>query len=361
MNDRPYIWMAIGTAVSAIALYLAFRNVPLLALGHFMADIKPSFVLWALLFWGISWLFRVIRWQFILRSRQTIGFWNAYHPLTIGFMANCILPGRIGEIIRPAIHKSRDDIFFTSGLAFLAAERLLDLIVLLALLGYTLSVVEIDPSLAVEFKDFKLSQSMLHQIAWGTGKLSILILIILGLFSFDNFRDMLKRIVLKAPPFIFFLNSRGQKFLQDRICRPIAAMIDHFAAGLTLFKNPLRAFFSVALSFIVWIVLALSYYFMALGSPGIELTFTQCTAMMVIICFFVALPSVPGYWGLWEAGGVFALTVFGITSSQAAGYTLVSHALQIFPVIIAGLISCWVTGVRIPRFYSFTKKEPSTL
>ena len=28
---------------------------------------------------------------------------------------------------------------------------------------------------------------------------------------------------------------------------------------------------------------------------------------MIIICFFIALPSVPGYWGIWEAGGVFAL------------------------------------------------------
>ena len=68
--------------------------------------------------------------------------------------------------------------------------------------------------------------------------------------------------------------------------------------------------------------------------------------MMVIICFFIALPSVPGYWGLWEAAGVFALTYLGIAHEPAAGYTLFSHALQILPVIAAGWISCLLLGFR---------------
>ena len=65
-----------------------------------------------------------------------------------------------------------------------------------------------------------------------------------------------------------------------------------------------------------------------------------------MICFFISLPFVSGFWGLWEAGGVFALTIFGIDTNDAAGYTLVNHAVQIFPVIIAGLISAVLTGIR---------------
>ena len=70
---------------------------------------------------------------------------------------------------------------------------------------------------------------------------------------------------------------------------------------------------------------------------------------MVIICFFISLPSVPGYWGLWEAGGVFALSLFGISANRAAGYALVNHAVQIFPVIIAGFVSAIITGVNIRK------------
>jgi uncharacterized membrane protein YbhN (UPF0104 family) len=71
------------------------------------------------------------------------------------------------------------------------------------------------------------------------------------------------------------------------------------------------------------------------------------TTTMVIICFFIALPSVPGYWGVWEAGGVFALALFGVNQRDAAGFTLVNHAVQLFPVILIGLISALVTSVNI--------------
>ena len=70
-------------------------------------------------------------------------------------------------------------------------------------------------------------------------------------------------------------------------------------------------------------------------------------AVMVLICFFIALPSVPGFWGLWEAGGVFALLLFGISTKEAAGFALASHTLQLFPVILIGLISAWISGVNI--------------
>jgi hypothetical protein len=86
---------------------------------------------------------------------------------------------------------------------------------------------------------------------------------------------------------------------------------------------------------------------MALGCPGIGLSFIELSAVMVIVCFFIALPSVPGFWGVWEAGGVFALALFGVSSRDAAGFTLANHAIQVFPVIFIGLISAVVTGINI--------------
>ena len=68
---------------------------------------------------------------------------------------------------------------------------------------------------------------------------------------------------------------------------------------------------------------------------------------MGIICFFISLPSVPGFWGLFEAGGVFGMMIFGIASKQAAGFTLVIHFFQIIPVIIIGLVSAVMTGVSL--------------
>jgi hypothetical protein len=87
----------------------------------------------------------------------------------------------------------------------------------------------------------------------------------------------------------------------------------------------------------------------ALGCPGFKLSVIEVTAVMVIVCFFIALPSVPGFWGLWEAGGVFALTLFGVSIKDAAGYTLANHAVQMFPVILMGFVSAIISGVNVWR------------
>ncbi len=103
----------------------------------------------------------------------------------------------------------------------------------------------------------------------------------------------------------------------------------------------------VAYTLLIWGVQVVSYYLVSLGCPGIGLSVVQIGAVMVMICFFVALPSVPGFWGVWEAGGVIALSLFGISAKEAAGYTLVNHAVQIFPIILIGLVSVMMLGVNI--------------
>ena len=145
----------------------------------------------------------------------------------------------------------------------------------------------------------------------------------------------------------FFAGPDFKKKILNSVCEPMARFIDNFASGFTLVKYPTKIGVCVGLSFFIWGLAAFSYYLMALGCPGIELSFLEITAVMIIICFFIALPSVPGYWGIWEAGGVFALLLFGVSSKDAAGYTLANHAIQIFPVVIVGLISAMVTSINV--------------
>jgi hypothetical protein len=50
---------------------------------------------------------------------------------------------------------------------------------------------------------------------------------------------------------------------------------------------------------------------------------------------------------LWEAGGVFALSLFEVSAKDAAGFTLANHAVQMFPVIIMGFVSAIIISVNI--------------
>ncbi len=160
---------------------------------------------------------------------------------------------------------------------------------------------------------------------------------------------------MKLPDLFFFLSSSSKKRIEEKICIPFQGVIENFSAGLLLVRHPVRILICFILTAVIWILTALSYYLLALGCPGIDLSFMELSAVMIIVCFFIALPSAPGFWGLWEAGGIFAMSLFGISSIDAAGYTITNHVIQMLPVIIAGLVSAAITGISIRNLSSGSK------
>jgi hypothetical protein len=149
------------------------------------------------------------------------------------------------------------------------------------------------------------------------------------------------------PSLFFFTSDSFKGKIKQRICLRLAGVVDNFAVGLDMLRSPKKVGQCLILSFLVWVLAGASHYLLTFGSPGIELTFLEMCAVMVILCFFISLPSAPGFWGLWEAGGVFGLLIFGVPAKEAAGFTLANHVVQILPIIVVGIVSSFVTGVSL--------------
>ena len=347
MKRNLTISLFAGIAVSAVALYLAFRNVPLLDLISYLGSINYLWVIPSIAVAMFSFVIRVLRWQIILSSARRISFWRAFHPLMIGFMVNCVLPGRVGEVARPVILRKRENFPVSSGLATVAAERVFDIGLLIILFAVVLATVPIRSDLYIAFGKHRLDRETLEMISSGMLKLCLVLIAGVILVAFEKTRKLINRLIQGFPSLFFFVSSSGREKLQKVISRPLIRIVDNVAQGLSLIRYPRKVFICVGLSFAVWYLTALSIYIMALGCPGIELTFLELTAVMIIICFFIALPSVPGFWGIWEAGGIFALSLFGVSAKDAAGFTLANHAIQMIPVILVGIVSAVVTGVNI--------------
>jgi uncharacterized protein (TIRG00374 family) len=330
--NRWILSLLLGLLVSAVALYLAFRNVPFRDLVDYIATIEIFWLFPSMAAILAGFFCRVVRWQLILESSYRVGYWSAHHPLMIGFMMNCILPGRVGEVARPLILKKRNEVPFTTGLATVAAERVFDLLILIGMFAAVMATVQIDPQFSRTFAGYELSGENLVGVARGMVQLSVLLVVGVLFISVKKTRSL--ALVLAG-------------FLPEKLSGIVTRIIENIAAGFSLVKDPGRMVACLGLSVGAWIFTAVSYYVMALGSPGIGLSFLELTAVLVIVCFFIALPSVPGFWGLWEAGGVFAMALFGVPAKEAAGFTLVNHAVQMFPVILIGLLSAIVTGVNV--------------
>ena len=347
MKKKIAISLLLGVIISALALYLALRNVPFSELLVYLASINYIWILPSALVAIIAFTLRVYRWQIILDSVQTVKFWQAFHPLMIGFMINCILPGRVGEAARPAVLLKTEKVPFSTGLATVAAARVFDVGTLIVLFAALLATVQIDPNLEITVAGYHLNHKTLIMAGWSIFQLFLVLIAGIVMVSISKTRKVINNAIMAAPSLLFFSGTSFKMNLQKNVCLPMVGFVENFASGFTLVKYPTKIYICAGLSFVIWGLASFSYYIMAQGCPGIELSFLEMSAVMIIICFFIGLPSVPGFWGIWEAGGVFAMTLFGVSSKEAAGFTLANHAIQLFPVIIIGLISALITGVNI--------------
>jgi glycosyltransferase 2 family protein len=357
MNKKILISLFLGTMISIFGLYLAFRNVPFIELYHYLGSINYIWVLPAMLVILLSFVLRAVRWRIILTSSHPVSFADAFHPLMIGFMTNCILPGRVGEFARPVIIQQQSRIPFSTGIATVAAERIFDMLILLGLFAWLLADMDLDAAAAINFGEMRLDKSMLDALARGISRLAGVLIAGIIIISIPYVRLKMNAVIMALPSIFFFLGQSRKNYIRDRICPVLVKLMENIATGFSLVRYPVKLLSCTVLTAVIWIMQAFSYYIVARGCPGISLSFIDIFIVMIIICFFIALPSVPGFWGLWEAGGVFALALFGINAKDAAGFTLVNHAVQVFPVIIAGLISAVLISVDIRQFSSVKTAE----
>jgi uncharacterized membrane protein YbhN (UPF0104 family) len=347
LNSKATISLVIGLALSAAALYLAFRNVPFPELLDYLGSIDYFWVLPSVVLAMTSFVLRALRWRVILNTSRRIGFAAAFHPLMIGFMLNCILPGRLGELARPVILKQREDFPIMSGLATIAAERMFDIVLLVLLFAGVLAFVPIDPDFEMTFGRYRLDSGTLRGVMQGMLQLMLALVVALFLVSLDATRRLITRAIRAVPPLLVFLPPGARRWIADRPAAAAVAVVDNVGAGLEVIKIPRAMAACLVYSVFIWGLQAMAFWAISLGCPGVDINLAQALAVLVIICFFIALPSAPGFWGLWEAGGVFALALFGVPAREAAGFTLANHAIQMFPVIIVGLVSAFATGINI--------------
>ena len=346
MNKKIFFSLSISILLSGLGFYYSFKSIP-------MNELMESFSL-ADFFWAIptvvivllALLLRIIRWRIIIETSQKVRFSKAAHALIIGFFLNLILPGRVGELARPALLVKMENVPFTTGLATVIAERLLDLIMLMILLSQAFASIEIDPNINISFGEYQLNKTTLLALKAGISKLCLLLILIICAFSIKKCKDIITSLLDRLPYLFFFLSQNSQDKIHSKICTPSIKIIDNISQGLAIFKNKIHLVQCLLLSALIWLLQALSYYTMQF-SYGLSLSYWEITTVMLIICIFIALPSVPGFWGIWEAGGIFALTMFGITGSNAAGYTLLNHVFQVLPYMIIGVVSLFMTGMNM--------------
>ena len=121
-------------AVGILLLWLAFRTVSFSKLRDDLIGADYSWILLSLLFGFIAYLSRARRWVILIKPLgHHPGFWNTFHSLMLGYLANLALP-RVGEITRCVALGKKEKIPVDQLLGTVVVERTIDLFSLLTIM-----------------------------------------------------------------------------------------------------------------------------------------------------------------------------------------------------------------------------------
>ncbi len=302
--------IALTIAVSAVFLILAVRNIRFEEFLHAVEQMNPVYFLPAVSCYFASFFFRTLRWKIMLRSVKSIAMGPLFRYIVLGYMANNLLPARLGEVVRAYVTGKQENMSRSSAFASVILERLFDGITILMLLLFLIFAAELDAG-------------WLRYLAWASAGLFMGALGFLFALTYARER-------------VLGITERVVRYLPEALSSKILHILHRFVAGLKLLRRPGDFFFSIAMSFPVWLCEVLVYY-LYLKAFRIDVPFKAAVLALVVVNLSSLIPSSPGFIGVFQYACVKSLAVFGVGSTLALAWSVAIHSTQIVPITLLGL------------------------
>lgn len=322
MKKRLMLWL--GLAISVLFLYLALRNVQFREIRRSLGQVHVPLLLWAMWIFLISFAIRAVRWRYILRPIKEITLPQIFSLLSVGFMANNVLPARLGEVVRAYFLAKKTGIRKSLSLATIVLERLSDFAALLL-------------SALIVGLFFSLPASV-EKMSILAGLIFVVFVIVL---IFVHFR---KETVLR-----FF--NRSLSFLSPARKERMMERVNAFVEGLVILKTGKAFLWITLLSLAVWSMWALALHYTLLAFE-IEVPFAARLLLLAVVNLGALIPSSPGYVGPYQYLCWVCLSVFAIDKSQAFSFSVVLHALWYVPLTGLGFFFLWKEQLSIRQIRS---------
>jgi uncharacterized protein (TIRG00374 family) len=317
-----------GLVVSIGLLLLAVSQVDFPSLSAEMGAVNYLFVAAAISVYFVDLAIRAIRWRVLLSGTVSVPARRLYPVLAIGYMANNLLPVRIGEISRAYLVGRREQVDASAVFASVAVERILDGLTVVVLLVSTL------PFLPLAVGGDSAWLVALARISGATFGAGVVIVVSLVL----------------GRTFWLAIAHRVLGTLPDALRSASLRVVEGFVDGLESLKSPRRLAGVLVLSIVVWIVGAATYFLTA-QSFGITLNPIACLTSICVVNLATAVPLAPAGLGAFEAAAQRMFVLLGASLTAAFGVTILLHAVLFFPVVVVGLACLWRAGFSLVHLW----------
>lgn len=329
MNRRS-LRIAVSVAISAVFLGFAVRGVNW---NEALAALGSANYLWVVLMLPVTvWTLyiRAQRWRVFLHAVGTAPMRALVSATNIGFLANMVLPLRIGEVVRPVLLSRRAGLPLSGVLASVLLERIFDMFTVLFLFGVSASLVDVSPQV--------------RQWGWMLSGLAMAVAAVIVLIR------MQERLALRI--------ARGiADLLPARLGGQAYGFAQGFVKALEMLDSPAAYLRAFGWSLYLWLAISIVYVF---GFWAFHLDIEPLRGALVLttlVAIAVSVPSAPGFIGSFQLGCVLGLRIFGIPESPALAYSIVLHLTQFVGVIGAGLYSLWSENISLREVEAVEQRD----
>ena len=326
---RWQVWL--GIALSLACLVWVLREVDFFQLWQAVRRTNPLYILLVNVLFAGSFIMRTFRWQLLLQPVKRADFAPLFSSNIIGFMANNLLPARLGELVRALVASRLAKAPLAGTLASLVVERMLDGPVVL---GFLLVV--------LFFLDPQAEAGPLTVAAIKTAGLSLFTvwLIMLALMA----------AAVRWPEQVANTVGAAAARLSLRLGVRLRRVLLTFGQGLAPLRRPrlLISLFLLSLGVRAFIFLMHTVFLAAVGLP-LDIMLGAMATLAALLA--TSIPAAPGSIGAFQLATYYALVMVGAPEQPALAYSILYWAAQYFPLVAAGLVETYRQGLNF-RFLS---------
>ena len=303
-------YAVVAIALAAVLLYYSLKGIDWGRVGQILAGANIGYVIVCCLLCTTALFLRAFRWRILLRAEGDVSVATAFWATSAGYFGNNFLPARAGEVVRTMMISSRSGLSKAFVLTTALSERLADAIALVTISALVLLTLPSRPGwLAQAAKPFA--------IAGGLGLVALAVL------------PYLEK--------VFKACTRAVRLPKKLECS-LHQLIEHVLRGIKSFHHPARLGGFLGLTVVIWFLDALTTIIGA-KALALSISFPQALLLIAGLGLGSALPSTPGYVGVWQFVAVNVLTPFGVSRTDAIAYILFYQALLYVVIGFWGILA----------------------
>ena len=292
-------WLLSDTDLNAVWEQMQNASAPMVLLAAFLLLSQTAFRVWR---WGVL----------LSPVKKGVPFRPMFYAVILGYATSWVIPGRVGEFVRPALLSGQSDLPLGPCLGSVLADRLLDGFGVLVLFAVGLAWTPLSGEAAAYTGPIRNGAVVL--------------------------------VVLMSVPFALLIAaSSARESIEAWAARRgwflswVGRMVLALSTGLDALKRPRLLLLCLLHTFGVWLTIALGTWVGVLAC-GAEVSFGAMLVIMPLLVLGIAVPT-PGGAGGYHAALTFGLRdLFGVAEPVAVGASLIVHALCVVPMILLAML-----------------------